>query len=87
MTSNQDNSANLGVETSVRGSVVDVQFADSLSPIYSLLRAGPDEKIAIEVLIRFDGRSDISQFETPQPERICDHRNGTERHSRACDHR
>ncbi|MEP6947239.1 MAG: F0F1 ATP synthase subunit beta [Acidobacteriota bacterium] len=54
MKSNRDNSANLGVVTSVRGSVVDVQFADSLPPIYSLLRAGPDDKIAIEVLMQLD---------------------------------
>ncbi len=57
MTSNQNNSVNLGVVTSVRGSVVDVRFADSLPPIYSLLRAGPDEKIAIEVLMQLDDRT------------------------------
>ena len=32
--------SNCGVVTSVRGSVVDVRFADRLPPIYSLLRTG-----------------------------------------------
>ena len=40
-TSTQGTTAsNHGVITSVRGSVVDVRFDDSLPPIYSLLRAG-----------------------------------------------
>src|ERR1700684_4250658 len=46
--------ASYGVVTSVRGSVVDVRFDDSLPPIYSLLRAGKEEEIAIEVLMQLD---------------------------------
>ena len=47
--------SNYGVVTSVRGSVVDVRFDDRLPPIYSLLRAGKEEQIAIEVLMQLDG--------------------------------
>ncbi len=46
--------ANYGVVTSVRGSVVDVRFDRMLPPIYSLLRAGKDAGIAIEVLMQLD---------------------------------
>src|SRR5271156_6846868 len=46
--------SNHGVVTSVRGSVVDVRFEDSLPPIYSLLRAGEESQIAIEVLMQLD---------------------------------
>jgi F-type H+-transporting ATPase subunit beta len=42
--------------TSIRGSVVDVRFADRLPPIYSLLRAGKDLQIAIEVLMQIDAQ-------------------------------
>ena len=45
--------ANLGVVVAVRGSVVDMRFADHLPPIYSLLRAR-EGKIAIEVLTQLD---------------------------------
>src|SRR6202167_1518800 len=45
---------NFGVVTSVRGSVVDVRFEDRLPPIYSLLRAGTDAQIAVEVLMQLD---------------------------------
>ena len=48
--------ANPGVVVSVRGSVVDVRFAKCLPPIYSLLRAGAEGRIAIEVLTQLDGR-------------------------------
>ncbi len=41
---------NRGVVVSVRGSVVEMRFDDHLPPIYSLLRAGPDQAIMIEVL-------------------------------------
>ncbi|QJW97223.1 F0F1 ATP synthase subunit beta [Frigoriglobus tundricola] len=47
-------SPNPGVVASVRGSVVDVRFEGHLPPIYSLLRAGPDAHIAIEVLMQLD---------------------------------
>src|SRR5208337_1023768 len=45
---------NHGVVTSVRGSVVDARFEDRLPPIYSLLRAGSDAQIAVEVLMQLD---------------------------------
>ena len=38
-----------GVVISVRGSVVDVEFASGLPSIFSVLHAGPDDKIVIEV--------------------------------------
>jgi len=50
------NSSNLGKVVSVRGSVVDVRFDQHLPPIYTVLRTGPDEKIAIEVLVQTDER-------------------------------
>ena len=43
-------SKNIGAVVSVRGSVVDVQFDERLPPIYSLLHAGPEKQIVIEVL-------------------------------------
>ncbi len=43
-----------GSVISVRGSVVDVYFADRLPPVYSLLRAGPERRIVIEVLAQRD---------------------------------
>jgi F-type H+-transporting ATPase subunit beta len=45
---------NGGVVTSVRGSVVDVRFEESLPPIYSLLRTGTDARVAVEVLMHLD---------------------------------
>src|SRR5277367_2755839 len=48
--------SNHGVVTAVRGSVVDVRFDDRLPPIYSLLRAGIDARIAVEVLMQLDAR-------------------------------
>jgi len=47
--------ANHGVVTSVRGSVVDVRFDGGLPPIYSLLKAGKDPRVSIEVLMQLDG--------------------------------
>ena len=46
--------SNPGVIVSVRGSVVDMRFDGQLPPIYSLLRAGPDKQIVIEVLAQRD---------------------------------
>lgn len=40
---------NEGVVLSVRGGVVDVTFASHLPPIYSILRAGADDEIILEV--------------------------------------
>ena len=46
--------SNLGVVVSVRGSVVDVRFDEHLPPIYSVLHAGADKQIVIEVLMQLD---------------------------------
>ena len=43
-----------GSVVSVRGSVVDVQFGKDLPPINSVLRAGADGKIVIEVMTQLD---------------------------------
>src|SRR5664279_4754938 len=45
---------NHGTITSVRGSVVDVRFDSLLPPIYSLLKAGVENQIIIEVLSQPD---------------------------------
>lgn len=45
---------NLGMVISVRGSIVDVLFEKHLPPVYTLLRAGRESKIAIEVLTQLD---------------------------------
>jgi len=45
-----------GTVVSVRGSVVDVRFERELPAIYSLLRAGHEGRIAIEVLAQLDAR-------------------------------
>ena len=41
---------NFGTVSAVRGNIVDMRFEDHLPSIYSLLRAGKDGQIAIEVL-------------------------------------
>src|SRR3972149_6524039 len=48
--------ANPGTVVSVRGSVVDVRFDAQLPPIYSVLRAGNERQIVIEVLAQRDAR-------------------------------
>jgi F-type H+-transporting ATPase subunit beta len=48
--------ANLGAVASVRGSVVDVRFDRLLPPIYSVLHAGAQNEIVIEVLAQRDAR-------------------------------
>jgi F-type H+-transporting ATPase subunit beta len=45
---------NLGVVAAVRGSVVDIRFDEHLPPIYSVLRAGAENQIVIEVLAQRD---------------------------------
>src|SRR5450755_3360143 len=45
---------NVGTVVSVRGSVVDVRFDAHLPPVYSLLRAGPEGAVLIEVLAQID---------------------------------
>ncbi|MEO8268203.1 MAG: F0F1 ATP synthase subunit beta [Aureliella sp.] len=54
MTSTSPQLKNRGVVVAVRGSVVDVRFDAQLPPIRSMLRTGPDQKIAIEVLAQQD---------------------------------
>ncbi len=48
------NFANYGIVTSVRGGVVDVQFDDHLPAIHSVLYAGDQNAIVIEVLAQRD---------------------------------
>ncbi len=47
-------SKNMGAIVSVRGSVVDARFDERLPPVFSILRAGPENEIAIEVLAQRD---------------------------------
>lgn len=47
----------IGQVVAVRGSVVDATFEGRLPGIYTLLRAGEDERIAIEVLTHLDDRT------------------------------
>jgi F-type H+-transporting ATPase subunit beta len=49
-------SLNSGMVVAVRGSVVDVCFETCLPAIYTLLRAGAQDEIAIEVLSQLDSR-------------------------------
>ncbi|HHF0526899.1 TPA: F0F1 ATP synthase subunit beta [Legionella anisa] len=51
---NKMNPTNFGDIVSVRGSVVDIRFKHYLPPIYSLLHAGNEGQIAIEVLAHLD---------------------------------
>ncbi|MDD2929650.1 MAG: F0F1 ATP synthase subunit beta [Sideroxydans sp.] len=48
---------NLGAVVSVRGSVVDIRFDRYLPPVYSLLHAGQDGRVAIEVLTQLDAHT------------------------------
>ena len=52
----ETSTANLGAVASVRGSVVDVRFEGLLPPIYSVLHAGAQNEIVIEVLAQRDAR-------------------------------
>ena len=45
-----------GTVVSIRGSVVDVAFADGLPTIYSLLHAGESGQIVIEVMSQLDAQ-------------------------------
>jgi F-type H+-transporting ATPase subunit beta len=47
-------SPNLGAVVSVRGSVVDVRFDAYLPPVYSVLYAGQDDRVVIEVLAQLN---------------------------------
>jgi F-type H+-transporting ATPase subunit beta len=53
---NEATISNYGTVVSVRGSVVDIHFEQRLPPIQTLLLAGPDEHVAIEVLTQLDVR-------------------------------
>jgi len=46
-----------GIISSVRGSVVDARFPDTIPPINSELRAGHDNTIAIEVMMHLDSHT------------------------------
>ena len=46
--------ANRGNVVAIRGSVVDVRFDQTLPAIFSLLRAGPEKQIVIEVMEQLD---------------------------------
>ena len=46
--------SNFGTVVAVRGSVVDVRFEQRLPAIFSLLRTGQSNRIAIEVLVQLD---------------------------------
>jgi F-type H+-transporting ATPase subunit beta len=48
--------SNCGEVVSVRGSVVDVRFDGQLPPIFTVLQAGTEKQIVIEVLAQFDER-------------------------------
>ena len=50
----QNKAVNFGSIVAVRGSVVDIWFDNLLPPIYTLLRAGKEGQIAIEVLTQLD---------------------------------
>jgi F-type H+/Na+-transporting ATPase subunit beta len=57
LTSERENhigSLNIGSVVSVRGGVVDVRFDRRLPPIFSVLHAGPDGKIIVEVMAQLD---------------------------------
>jgi len=53
---NKTSLSNLGQVVSVRGSVVDIQFNAHLPPINTVLRAGVEGRISIEVLAQLDAR-------------------------------
>ena len=50
----QPSSQNTGTVISVRGSVVDIIFDNNLPSIHSLLHAGSENQIAIEVFSQLD---------------------------------
>ncbi len=51
---NEADNSNLGSVVSVRGGVVDVRFDRRLPPIFSVLHAGVDGKIIVEVMAQLD---------------------------------
>ena len=57
MSSNINGSNGFGKVISVRGSVVDISFEQNLPPVYTLLKAGKEDQISIEILSQLDARS------------------------------
>jgi F-type H+-transporting ATPase subunit beta len=57
--------SNSGAVVSVHGGVVEVRFDARLPPICSFLRAGTEEKIAIEVLSQLDAHRERETALTP----------------------
>ncbi len=53
----KDEAVNIGTIVSVRGSVVDAYFEDSLPAIYALLHASENQEIKIEVLSQLDDKT------------------------------
>lgn len=53
----KNTAVNQGFITSVRGSVVDVRFDQQLPPIFSVLRAGAEQQVVIEVLAQRDSQT------------------------------
>jgi F-type H+-transporting ATPase subunit beta len=51
---NKADSPNFGSVVSVRGGVVDVRFDRGLPPIFSVLHAGPEGKVIVEVMAQLD---------------------------------
>ena len=51
---NESLSSHHGTVVSVRGSVVDVRFERHLPPIFSVLRAGAEREIVVEVMTQLD---------------------------------
>lgn len=75
------NLSNTGVVVSVRGGVVDIRFDGDLPPIHSVLRAGQEERIIIEVLAQHDAHHVRGIASTPNT-RSCA-RHGGEGYRRA----
>lgn len=48
--------ASVGTVMAVRGSVIDIRFDGALPPTHTLLRAGREDQMAIEVLAQHDAR-------------------------------
>jgi F-type H+-transporting ATPase subunit beta len=51
-----DGSLNHGVVVAVRGSVVDARFDEKLPQIFSMLKAGEDGRVVIEVMAQRDAQ-------------------------------
>lgn len=47
-------SKNVGIVTSIRGSIIDIEFNENLPPIYSVIRTGNEMEIILEVQMQPD---------------------------------